>query len=91
MTMNDTQQMFKAIINGQHALKQILVNRIEKVEKKVDKLDKKIDTVEKNLTSRIDKLGKQLAYIEDDTPTRDEFNTLENRISTVEEKIRPTL
>ena len=70
--MNDTQKMLQAIINGQSAIKQELSGKIDKVDQKVDKLDEKLDKVEKNLTGRIDKLGKQLAYLKDDTPTREE-------------------
>lgn len=44
----------------------------------------KIDKVEKNLTGRIDKLGKSLAYLEDDAPTREEFDNLEDRVDKVE-------
>lgn len=79
--MNDTQKMLQAIINGQSAIKQELIGRIDKVDKKVDRLDErvagldgKIDKVEKRLTERLDKIGRQLAYLEDDTPTREEFN-----------------
>ena len=79
--MNDTQKMLQAIIHGQNTLKQELVTKIDKVDKKVeglgDRLEGKIDSVEKNLTGRIDELGKQLAYLEDDTPTREEFDNLE--------------
>ena len=100
--MNDNQQMLKAILNGQHALKASLENKIDKLDKKIDKVEErldsklsgvsvKLDRVEKNLTERIDKLGKQLAYLEDDTPTKEEFDGLKNRVTTIEEKITPTL
>lgn len=93
--MNDTQQMFKAIINGQHALKASLEKKIDKVDEKltgrIDKLDKKLDRVEKNLTERIDKLGRQLAYLEEDSPTREEYDSLEVRVQTVEKKPAPAL
>ena len=91
--MNDTQQMLQAILNGQGAVKQELLSTINKVDQKVDKLgerlegkieglDGKIDGVEKRLTGRLDKIGRQLAYLEDDTPTREEFeNSTIGRIS----------
>ncbi len=69
--------MLQAIINGQTAIKQELSGKIGKIDQKVDKLSEKLDAVEKNLTVRIDKLGKQLAYLEDDTPTREEYDNLE--------------
>ena len=84
--MDNTQKMLQAIINGQSTLKQELLNRIDKVDLKVDKLDEKLDKVEKNLTGRIDKLGKQLAYLEDDAPTREEFDNLEDRVDKIENK-----
>lgn len=46
------------------------------------------DEVKKN-GERIDKLGKQLAYVEDDTPTREEFNELKVRMDNVESKVAP--
>ncbi|OGE33855.1 hypothetical protein A3C59_01970 [Candidatus Daviesbacteria bacterium RIFCSPHIGHO2_02_FULL_36_13] len=84
--MNDTQKMLQAIINGQSAIKQELSGKIDKIDLKVDKLDEKLDKVEKNLTSRIDKLGRQLAYLEDDAPTREEHDNLEKRVVKVEQK-----
>ena len=80
--MNDTKKMLQAIINGQSAIKQELSGKIDKVDQKVDRLSEKLDKVEKNLTGRIDKLGKQLAYLEDDTPTREEYDKLEQRVDT---------
>jgi len=72
--MNDTQKMLQAILNGQNAIKQELVVKIDKVDQKVDrlgnqlegkidKLERKIDKAEKNLTVRLDKIGRQLAYL----------------------------
>lgn len=82
--MNDTQKMFRAIINGQSAFKQEFSAKLDKLDKKVDtlgeRLEGKIDRVEKNLTDRIDKLGNQLAYLEEDAPTREEFDNLEKRV-----------
>ncbi len=87
--MNDTQKMLQAIINGQSAIKQELSSKIDRIDRKVDRLDEKLDKVEKNLTGRIDKLGKQLAYLEDDTPTREEYDDLEKRVDKIEQKVIP--
>lgn len=61
--MNDTTKMLQAILNGQGATN----GRIDKLDKKVDSLKTEIKTeireVEKKLTKRIDKLGRQLAYL----------------------------
>lgn len=92
--MNDTQKMLQAIINGQTTLKQELLRKIDTVDQKVEKLtgtveglDGKIDKVEERLTERLDKIGMQLAYLEDDAPTREEFDKLENRVDTMEQKV----
>lgn len=92
--MDDTNKMLRVIINGQSAMKSELLAKIDSVDKKVDRLDekvnnldKKIDGVEKNLTKRIDKLGLQLARLEDDAPTREELDDLEERIEQVERKL----
>lgn len=99
--MNDTTKMLQAILNGQNAVKQELVSKIDKVDKKVDKLGERlegridrlegrIDGVEKNLTERLDKIGNQLAYLEDDTPTREEFDHLAGRVDRlVQNKFKP--
>lgn len=85
--MNDTQKMLQAIINGQSAIKQELSGKIDKIDQKVDKLSEKLDQVEKNLTGRIDKIGKQLAYLKDDTPTREEYTDLEKKVDKMEKKV----
>ena len=92
--MDDTRKMLRAIINGQSAFKQEFLMKIDKVDKKVDKvdakidgLDKKIGGAEKNLSNRLDKLGLQLAQLEDDAPTREEHDMLDKRVSNVEHKI----
>ena len=90
-TQDNTQQMLRAIINGQSSFRQEFSSRLDKLEKKlterIDNLDTKIDGVEKRLTKRIDSIGKQLAYLEDDTPTREEFDKLEQRVDNLDQKI----
>ena len=92
--MDDTKKMLQAIINGQSAMKSELLAKIDSVDKKVvsldekgNSLDKKIDKVEKNITERIDKLGLQLARLEDDAPTREDFDGLEERVGQLEHKL----
>ena len=94
--MDDTKKMLRAIINGQSAMKSELLEEIHKVDKKVDKVDQKVDqrfdslsekikSVETNLTGRIDKLGLQIARLEDDSPTREELDDLDKRVSKLEQ------
>lgn len=96
--MNDTQKMLQAIIHGQNALKQELVAKIDKLRARLDekidsleaRLEAKISKVERNLiklTKRIDNLGRQLAYLEDDAPTREEFDNLSKRVEKMEQGV----
>ena len=83
---DDTQKMLRTIINGQSAFRQEVVSKIDnlglKLTKKIDEVSKDL----KDLTGRVDNIGKQLAYLEDDAPTRDEFSTLEKRVNKLERK-----
>ena len=81
--MDDFKEILKAILKGQAAMKQELLNKIGKVEINMDKVDKKLGQV----VGRLDKIGRQLAYLEDDTPTKEEFDTLEKRVAQVEQKV----
>lgn len=74
--MDDNTKMLRAIINGQSALKQELLSAIEKVDQKVISLkeevyilNQKTDKGLKKIHDRLNKLGKSLAYLEDDAPT----------------------
>ena len=83
--MDDTRKMFRTIINGQSAMKSELLTEINKHRQETSKgfenVNKKIDEVNKGLTKRIDKLGASLAYLEDDAPTREEFEALEQKVA----------
>ena len=94
--MSDTDQMLRAIINGQSDLKQELLKKIEEVDVKLEgveeRLSKKIDKVEGKVlvnTKRLDKIGSQLAYLEDDTPTKEEHDQLEERVENIESRFIP--
>ncbi len=93
--MNDTQKMLQTIINAQSSSRQEILSKIDKLDKKlggkIDGLEGRIDQVEDNLTGRIDKLGMQLSYLEDDTPTREEYDNLETRVDKIEQKTTPSL
>ena len=85
VNMDDLQKTLHALINGQSAFRQDVLAKIDKLgqkfDNKFDGLDKKIDGVEERLTNRLDKIGRQLAYLENDAPTREEFNPLEKKIA----------
>ena len=83
-SMDDVKTMFKTLVNGQSAMKSELLTEIRKVDKKVDLVREDLQKVEANLTKRIDKIGLQVANLEDDTPTIDEFDKLETRVKVIE-------
>ena len=92
--MDEIKKMLRAVVNGQSALKQELLGEIRKVDGKVDNLDNKVENLRsemkqgfKDLTARVDKIGLQVARLEDDTPTRKEHDDLEKRVENLEQKI----
>ena len=86
--MDDSKKMLKAIINGQSSMKSELLSKIDKLQKEVTTgfidVNKNIDKVEKNLSFRVDKIGLQVASLEDDAPTIEEFDNLTKRVERVE-------
>ncbi|RJQ26351.1 hypothetical protein C4577_03800 [Candidatus Parcubacteria bacterium] len=88
---DDANKMLRIIINGQSTFRQEVLGKIDKLDKKMDDLRTELKTdikaIEQNLTERIDKVGKQLAYLEDDTPTREEFDRLTKRVDKMEQKV----
>ena len=71
-------------------MKSELLGEIKKVDKKVDLLKKSMDKGFKDVNARVDKLGKSLAYLEDDAPTREEFEDLDKRVGNFEENFTST-
>jgi polyhydroxyalkanoate synthesis regulator phasin len=81
--MSDT-KMLQAILDGQSAIKEELKadigklgNRVASLEAKVDKGFEGVDKRLVEVNERIDKLGLQIANLEDDAPTVEEFDALE--------------
>jgi len=89
--MNDTHRMLQTIINGQSNFRQEMMGKFDKIDKRFDSLEKKIDQVDEKLTNRMDKIGKQLACLEDDAPTREELDNLAGRVGKVEQKTASVL
>lgn len=67
---------------------QAILDRVSLVDRKVDggfkKVNKRIDDLDIKLTKRIDRLGEDIAYLEDDAPTIKDFNNLEKRVRKLE-------
>lgn len=72
--MDDTKKMLKMIITGQSVMKSDLITEIRKVDKKVEELREETRKGFKKVDERIDKLGFQIANLEDDAPTVEEFD-----------------
>lgn len=83
--MEEVKKMIRAIINGQSAMKQELLVKIDKVDKKVGGLSDEMKAGFKKANKRLDKIGKSVAYLEDDTPTREEHDRLEKKVSKIEQ------
>jgi chromosome segregation ATPase len=87
--MDEIKKMLKIVINDLSSLKQQMGKMEKRLDKKIDgveeRLSNKIDKVDEKLTKRIDNLEKQLAYLEDDAPTREEFDGLEKRVGKLEQ------
>ncbi len=73
---DDSHKMLQKVLDGQGTIRKDIKN-----------LDVKINGVEERLTKRIDKLGLQIANLEDDAPTIEEFDKLEKRVKKVEVKV----
>ena len=80
--MTDT-KMLQAILDRQTAISE----QVKKFEEKFDNgfkgVNKRFDATDK----RIDILGLQLARLEDDAPTIEEFDNLEKRVSKLETQV----
>lgn len=77
--MSDT-KMLQALLDGQAAIRK----DISTVSGDVNGVKEELKQTEKRLTARLDKLGLQIARLEDDSPTIEEFSTLEKRVLKLE-------
>ena len=82
--MDEVKKMFRTLVNGQSAMKQELLGEIGKVRSDVKEVKENLKDTEKRLTGRIDKIGLQIARLEDDAPTIEEFDKLEKRVTKLE-------
>lgn len=80
LTLDKTTKMLQMVLDGQVAIRKDLKNLD-------NKLTNRIDGVEERLAKRIDKIGLQVASVEDDTPTVKEFDKLEKRVRKVEKVV----
>ena len=92
--MDDIKEMFRTLVNGQSAMKEELLGEIRKLDRKVDSIEQKmnngfanVDVKLSALTKRIDVIGLQVARLEDNTPTREEFEKLDTRVGKLEQEV----
>lgn len=65
---------------------QTILDKVSNLDQKVDKGFKEVNDRLDGTNNRIDKLGLQLAALEDDAPTVDEFDQLKNRVEKLEKR-----
>ena len=75
--MSDTKNMLQIILDGQNAIRT-----------DIKRVEEQLSQTEKRLTGRIDKLGADLADLQDDAPTVKEFDELENRVEKLENQVK---
>lgn len=54
------------------------------IRKDIKEVNEEVKNMRGRLAERIDKLGLQLARLEDDTPTREEFEGLEKKVTKIQ-------
>lgn len=67
---------------------QILIDGQKSIGSDIKSLGKKTEEGFVKVNNRLDVIGKFVAYLEDDTPTRDEHDKLEKRVSKIETKLQ---
>ncbi len=61
---------------------EVIKNREEMI-KRDEQRKEQMNGVERKLTKRLDMIGKSVAFLEDDTPTREEFEKLQKEVETI--------
>lgn len=91
----DNNQLFKAVVASQSAMKSELLGEISKINNKLDKVEKKlsgdINSLKseikkgfKEVNERIDKLGHELFVLDEDAPVGEDFAKLVKRVDKLE-------
>lgn len=70
---------------------QVILDKVSSLDRKVDKgfaeVNRRIDNTKDGLAARIDKIGLQLARLEDDAPTIEEFDNLEKKVLKIQKHL----
>jgi heterodisulfide reductase subunit C len=97
MKLTEIEKTLRAIANRQSSIsedilksKKEVLQEVKKVDNKVIKLDGEVKQGFKKVHERLDKIGLQVAYNEDETPSRDEHDALEKRVTKLEHHVSTT-
>ncbi len=95
--MDEIKKMFQVLVNGQSAMKAELLTEIEKLRKEMnEKFDKVyeefkgVDNDFEKVNKRLDRLGMQLAELDSDAPTGEEFQQLKAEVEKIKLQIAST-
>ena len=66
---------------------QVIIDGQKKIRQEVGVIKKEMREGFVKMNKRVDKIGSQLAYLEDDAPTREESEVLEKRVGKLETQI----
>ena len=82
--MATNKDLLQALVKGQTALQ----SDFNSLKSEVSSLREEMHAGFRKVNNRLDMVGKQLAYLEDDTPTRDEHSVLEERVDKLEHTVK---
>lgn len=74
--IKEIMKMLRAVVSGQVSLRE-----------DINILEKNMNNGFQKVNDRLDNIGKQVAYLEDDAPTRDEHDNLKKRVTKLEQKV----
>lgn len=80
-----TSDILQILIKGQNELKEELMILMNETKQDLALLREETKEGFRKTHERLDKQGKQLAYVEDDAPTREEHTDLVKRVEKVEQ------
>lgn len=80
MDQKEILKMLRAIANTQSAMRGEMLSEFKNIKQDMNSGFEKVN-------HRIDLLGSDLAYLDEDAPTSEEFNKLKKRVAKLEKKI----
>lgn len=94
LRLDRIEKLVTGVVNGQSAMKSELLIKIDNVHKEVIKVHSELTEFKKEtkggfekINDRADKIGKTLAYLDEDAPTGEEFDILKKDVEKVKQKL----